>query len=136
MPFIEKHEYTASTLAVQCSDLAAMLDTYPAQICRWHDDGLLIQHGGKFYEPMQAIVAIANWEGRGRTPAPVLAWRGMLGEKPNRAAFLAGMECAFSLVSRIMDGAHYPKFACFTKEDPDYKVAAIESALSDGEADQ
>ena len=128
MPFIDESEVKESTLAVATMDLAAMLETYPAQIVRWKDDGLLIRYDGKFYEPMQAIVAIANWEGRGRVPKPVLAWRKILGAKPNRTAFLDGMECAFSLVSRIWDQNNCAKFSSFIKEDPAYKVETEETA--------
>ena len=128
MPFIEESEVRESTLALTCMELAAMLDTYPVQVCRWHDDGLLIRHDGKFYEPMQAITAIADWEGRGRVPKPVMAWRKMLGEKPNRAAFLDGMACAFNLISEIMGrtNGRNSKFFGFAKFDPAYVEGGAE----------
>ena len=129
MPYIDKTDWTPSTLAVTTMDMAAMLDTYPAQICRWHEDKLFKQADGKYYEPMQCIVALVNWKGRGRVPKPVLAWRELLGTKQNRRAFLDGMTHAFNLVSEIMERqlCYNPKFYSFAKFDPDYVVGEEES---------
>ena len=123
MPYIEKSEYTQSELALQCCDLAALLDTAPSQILRWVKDVLIEQIDGKWYEPMQAIVAIANLQGRGRIPKPVEAWRERLGEKgKHRRAYLEGMAAAFTLVSWIEErrASSHIRFVGFRATDPAY----------------
>ena len=129
MPYIDKTDWTPSTLAVTTMDMAALLDTYPAQICRWREDKLFKQVDGKYYEPIACIVALVNWRGRGRVPKPVTAWRELLGTKQNRRAFLDGMARAFNLVSEIMERqiCYNPKFYSFAKFDPDYVAGGDEA---------
>lgn len=102
MALIQKSEIRFSTLCLTGIDLACLLETSPQQVCRWRDEGFLKQSAANRYEPMAAIRAIVNWDGRGRVPVPVLQWRERLGVKPNRKAYLAGMAHAFDLVSQIM----------------------------------
>lgn len=138
MLYIEKNDWTPSSLLMSTMELAAMVDTYPAQICRWKDDGLFKMIDGKYYEPMASIVALLNWRGRGRIPKPVLKWRELLGAKPNRRAFLDGMSHAFDLVSQIANrtGEYNPKFYSMSnKGDPAYEAAEVkaEEGTDDGE---
>ena len=124
MPFISKNDYEPSTLTMATMDLAALLDTAPNQVVRWERDGLLKRIDGNYYEPMQAIVAVANWNGRGRIPKPVRAWRALLGAKERRRAFLDGMTAAFNMVSTV-EGRRknaYIRFGYFREVDPAYEV--------------
>ena len=125
MLYIEKTDWTPSSLLMSTMEMAAMVDTYPAQICRWKDDGLFKMIDGKYYEPMASIVALLNWRGRGRIPKPVLKWRELLGAKPNRKAFLDGMVHAFDLVSQVTERNREgnPKFYSMSnKGDPAFEA--------------
>ena len=98
--------------------MACLLKTTPQQVNRWREEGFLKHSVANFYEPMAAIRAIVNWQGRGRVPQPVIEWRARLGERPNRKAYLHGMAHAFDLISQVMERKYRPWGVAFYSYDP------------------
>ena len=100
---MDKVKLGGGDLKLTGADLARLFDVAPQQVARWKKDGLFQFTDGGVADAVACFEALLNWDGHGRVPEFVQAWRAVLEDTPSPDEYLQGVRNGMLMVSPVLD---------------------------------